>query len=169
LHEENQKKIQWAKELRSKCSRLYSKREYEKARECYLLKLALNPNDPRVHMDLAFIANRTGDPVEYYHRYQKVLELDPNGGWAEWAEKRLSEYDEYMMMEEQSYPPAPIDPKKRISRIIQAAHLYSCAMLSMGNNPGKALHCIKQALALVPEVHNLRTQLEALKNEIESK
>jgi len=65
----------------------------QEAVEAYQQALALNPQYPDAHYNLADTLDQMGLVREAHRSWQSYLRLEPQGQWAEYAKRRLADFD----------------------------------------------------------------------------
>ncbi|HUU03102.1 MAG TPA: AgmX/PglI C-terminal domain-containing protein [Myxococcota bacterium] len=98
----------WKKQMLNECKSLVRAKTFDKARYCYWLLLAQDPDDANAHLGLGIMAAMTGDRDDAYYRYQKFIELAPDDMRAPQVRMILDEFD--ANISNGSMPPE-VDPK----------------------------------------------------------
>ncbi|MBW1810852.1 MAG: AgmX/PglI C-terminal domain-containing protein [Deltaproteobacteria bacterium] len=159
----------WDKKMGSLCVKLVKQKKLSQARDCLLLQLAQNPDNPKVNLHLGIVAAMRGDTTEAYHRYVKYLELDPNGMRAPMVQRVLDQYDAVQMDMDNEMPDKTGETGQDKKHLL-ALEKYRDAYRWMKSDPHQALPLMKQALVLVPpSADSLRESIQRHIADLEEK
>jgi tetratricopeptide (TPR) repeat protein len=151
---------EWDQQLSQACINLVREEKYEKAQQCYQLRLARDPNDAEAYIERGSLHARMGKREEAYWDYQKYLELAPNGSRAPQIKKILEQYDEFEM---HGKVPEVKRDDQRLEVIGQAKRLYQEAYAMQKSDPEGARRKLESAMKLLPEDEQVyRKRIERL-------